>query len=64
MANILQANCQPHYFETVRISIETSLKFVHKYSINNIPAMVLIMAGHRPGDIHAYPKYVLRDNLW
>ena len=27
-----------------------SLKFVHKGSINNIPALVQIMAGRRPGD--------------
>ena len=36
--------------ENVWISIEISLKFVRKGSINNIPALVLIMAWRRPGD--------------
>ena len=36
--------------ENVWISIEISLKFVRKGSINNIPASVLIMAWRRPGD--------------
>ena len=36
--------------ENVRISIEISLKFVLKESINNIPALVQIMAWCRPGD--------------
>ena len=36
--------------EIVWISIEISLKFVRKGSINNIPALVLIMAWRRPGD--------------
>ena len=36
--------------ENVRISIEFSLKFVPKGSINNIPALVQIMAWCRPGD--------------
>ena len=36
--------------ENVWISIEISLKFVHKVSINNIPALVQIMAWRRPGD--------------
>ena len=36
--------------ENVRISINISLKFVPKGLINNIPALVLIMAWRRPGD--------------
>ena len=36
--------------ENVRISIKISLKFVPKGPINNIPALVQIMAWHRPGD--------------
>ena len=36
--------------ENVWISIEISLKFVRKGSINNIPALVLIMAWRRSGD--------------
>ena len=36
--------------EKVSIFIKISLKFVPKYSINNIPALVQIMAWHRPGD--------------
>ena len=36
--------------ENVWISIEISLKFVCKGSINNIPALVQIMAWRRPGD--------------
>ena len=35
--------------ENVRISIEISLQFVPKVPINNIPALVKIMAGRRPG---------------
>ena len=35
--------------ENVRISIKISLKFVSKGPINNIPALVQIMAGRRPG---------------
>ena len=35
--------------ENVRISIKFSLKFVHKGPINNIPALVQIMAWRRPG---------------
>ena len=34
----------------VRISIKIPLKFVHKGPINNIPALVQIMAWRRPGD--------------
>ena len=36
--------------EDVRISIEISLKFVPNDPINNIPALVQIMAWHRAGD--------------
>ena len=36
--------------ENVWISIEVSLKFVSKGPINNIPALVQIMAWRRPGD--------------
>ena len=36
--------------ENVRIAIEFSLKFVPKGPINNIPALVQIMAWRRPGD--------------
>ena len=36
--------------ENVWIPIEISLKFVPKGSINNIPALVQIMAWRRPGD--------------
>ena len=36
--------------ENVRISIEISLNFVPKGPINNIPALVQIMAWRRPGD--------------
>ena len=37
-------------YENVKISIKFSLKFVHKGPINNIPALVQIMAWRRPGD--------------
>ena len=36
--------------ENVWISLKISLKFVPKVPINNIPALVLIMAWCRPGD--------------
>ena len=36
--------------ENVRISINISLKFVPMVQINNIPALVQIMAWRRPGD--------------
>ena len=36
--------------ENITISIKISLKFVPKGLINNIPALVLIMAWRRPGD--------------
>ena len=36
--------------ENIHISIKISLKFVPKVPINNIPALVQIMAWRRPGD--------------
>ena len=36
--------------ENIRISIKISLKFVPNGLINNIPALLLIMAWRRPGD--------------
>ena len=36
--------------ESARISINIALKFVPKSQINNIPALVKIMAWRRPGD--------------
>ena len=36
--------------ENIRISTKNSLKFVPRGLINNIPALVLIMAWRRPGD--------------
>ena len=36
--------------ENARISIKISLKFAPKGPINNIPALVQIMAWRRPGD--------------
>ena len=36
--------------ENVYIFIKISLKFIPKGPINNIPALVQIMAWHRPGD--------------
>ena len=36
--------------ENIGISIKMSLKFVHKGPMNNIPALVQIMAWRRPGD--------------
>ena len=36
--------------KNIRISTKNSLKFVPKGLINNIPALVLIMAWRRPGD--------------
>ena len=36
--------------ENVRISMEISLKFVPKGPMNNIPALVQVMAWRRPGD--------------
>ena len=37
-------------YENIRISTKKSLKFVPKGLINNITALVLIMAWRRPGD--------------
>ena len=42
--------------ENVLISIRISLKFVPKGPINNIPALVQIMAWHRPAGIGSTPK--------
>ena len=56
MANIFQT-IFPNAFsinETIWISIKISLKFVHKGPINNIPALVQIMAWRRPGDKPLY----------
>ena len=36
--------------ETIWFSIEMSLKFVPRCSINNIPSLVQVMAWRRPGD--------------
>ena len=36
--------------ENVWILLKISLKFILKFQINNIPALVQIMAWHRPGD--------------
>ena len=36
--------------ENVRVAIKISLKFVLQVPINNIPALVQMMAWHRPGD--------------
>ena len=40
--------------ENIRISLRISLKFVPRVRINNIPALVQIMAWHRPGDKPLY----------
>ena len=45
--NILKCICLN---ENVWIPFKISLKFVLKFLINNIPALVQIMAWHRPGD--------------
>ena len=56
IVNILRPSFRRRYFqriflnENVRISIKSSLKFVPKGPINNIPALVQVMAWHRPGD--------------
>ena len=52
MAAVLADDTFKHIFlnENARISIKISLKFVSKGPINNIPALVQIMAWHRPGD--------------
>ena len=36
--------------ENVRITLKISLKIVPKVRVNKIPALVQIMAWHRPGD--------------
>ena len=45
-----RSHFQSHFNENVRISIKFSLKFVPKGPINNIPALVQILAWRRPGD--------------
>ena len=50
MAAISQMTLSMHFRENVRISIEFSLKFVSKGPINNIPALVQIMAWRCSGD--------------
>ena len=44
------SNAFPWMKENIRIPINISLKFVAKVPINNIPALVQIMAWRRPGD--------------
>ena len=52
MAAIFQKTFANAFFfnGNVWISIEISLKFISKGQINNIPALVQIMAWRRPGD--------------
>ena len=60
MVNILRSRQNGHHFsdifkcilfdENVWISHKISLKFVPDVRINNIPALVQIMAWHRPGN--------------
>ena len=57
--------------ETVRISINISLKFVPKGQINNIPSLVQIMAWRRPGDkplsepmMVRLPSYMRQAIIW
>ena len=45
--------------EDIKISIKISLKFVPKGQINNIPALVQIMAWHRPGDKPLSDAYIV-----
>ena len=45
----------------VRISIKLSLKFVPKGPINNIPALVQIMALHRPGNKPLFEPMMVRS---
>ena len=45
--------------ENIRISIKISLKFVPRGLINNIPALVLIMAWRRPGDKPLYEPMIV-----
>ena len=46
--------------ENVWISIKTSLKYLPKGPINNIPALVQIMAWRRPGDKPLYEPMMVR----
>ena len=52
--------------ENVRISIEISLKFVPKGPINNIPALVQIMAWRRSGDKPLSKPMMIRSptHIW
>ena len=52
MAAISQTILSNEFYQNknVSISIEILLKVVPKGPINNIPALVQIMAWHRPGD--------------
>ena len=45
--------------ENVRITIKISLKFAPKGPINNIPALVQIMAWRRPGDKPVFEPMVV-----
>ena len=47
--------------ENIRISIKISLKFLPKGLINNIPALVLIMAWRRPGDKSLSEPMIVRS---
>ena len=47
--------------ENVSISIKISLKFVPKVPIDNIPALVQIMAWRRPGDKPLYASLGLNE---
>ena len=49
---------QIFFNENVCISIKISLKFVPKGSINNIAALVQIMAWRRPGDKPLVYRYI------
>ena len=70
--NTLRPGQNCHYFaddifkcnflnENVKISIIIWLKFVPKEPINNIPALVQIMAWRRPGDKPLSEPMMLRD---
>ena len=50
MAAILQTTISEHIFlnENVWVSIKSSLEFVRKGQINNIPTLVHVMAWRRP----------------
>ena len=50
--------------ENARISINISLKFVPKGLINNIPALVQIMASRRPGDIFLHIATHFPSFIW